>query len=211
MKKFYILAAAAVLLAATGTAQAKSRNLIVYFSLYGNQTAGTKTDADSGASRIMYDGKIAGNTEVIARMIQKDAGGDLFAIKMQKPYASGYKDVVAEGKKEKNERNRVPVVSKVNNLEQYDTIFIGFPTWWYDMPMAVYTFFEENDLSGKKIIPFCTSGGSGFLKTIDAMQKAAPKSVVEKNGLHVYYTRAAGARKNVSAWLIKIGMQEQSE
>ncbi|HAH62506.1 MAG TPA: flavodoxin [Treponema sp.] len=211
MKKIYILAAAAVLLTATGTAQTKSRNLIVYFSLYGNQTAGTKTDVDSGASRIMYDGKITGNTEAVARMIQKDAGGDLFAIKTQKSYASEYNAVVAEGKKEKNEGKRLPVVSKINNPEQYDTIFIGFPTWWYDMPMALYTFFEENDFSGKKIIPFCTSGGSGFLKTIDAMQKAAQKAVVEKNGFHVYYTRAAGAQKDVSAWLRKIGIQKQSE
>ncbi len=211
MKKLYILAVTAVLFAATGTAQVKSRNLIVYFSLYGNQTAGTKTDVDSGASRIMYDGKIAGNTEAVARMIQKDAGGDLFAIKMQKPYASAYNDVVSEGKKEKNEGKYLPVVSKINNIEQYDTIFVGFPTWWYDMPMALYTFFGENDLSGKKIIPFCTSGGSGFLKTIDAIQKSAPGAVVEKDGLHVHYKRVAGAQKDVSAWLRKIGVQKQSD
>ena len=196
---FAALCAACLFAQTDGTA--KSKNLIVYFTLYGNQKT-VQTDADSSASRTTYNGRVRGNTEVIAQMIQELAGGDMVSLKMKNAYPDSYDDVVSMEKEEQRKQTQVPITTKTD-VSGYENIFIGFPTWWYDVPMAVNTWLNSVDLSGKNVYVFCTSGGSGLLRTISTIQKAEPKAAVSKTGFAVYYTNVTGAKKDVQAWLKK--------
>ncbi len=189
-----------VFLAGAAFAQNQGRNLIVYFTLHGNQTQ-VMTDANSSASRTIYDGKLGGNTEIIGRMIQEKVGGDMVLIETVEKFSTEYNTVVEEGKHTKGSKYKA-IKTKVD-LSKYDNVFLGFPNWWYDMPDPIFDFLEKHDLSGKNIYVFSTSGGSGLMRSISQIQKAQPNATVCKNGFHVYYTRVAGAKKDVDAWLDK--------
>lgn len=115
-----------------------------------------------------------GNTELVAEKIAKDTGGTLFKIETVKDYPKSYKECTDVASKEQNEKARPELKSKIEDLADYDTVFLGYPIWWSDMPMAVYTFLEGNDFSGKTIIPFCTHGGGGPGDTPKNIAKACP-------------------------------------
>ena len=156
------------------TAQGGDSNiLIAYFSRVGNTDFPDDIDAVSSASLLRKDGELFGNTQYIASLIQQATDGDLFLIETAEKYPVDYDETDALGQKENRERSRPALASHVDNLDDYDRIFLGFPNWYYDMPMAVYAFLEEYDLSGKTIIPFVTSGGSGFSKAVSAIQSIA--------------------------------------
>ena len=101
-----------------------------------------------------------GNTAVVADAIAEITGADKFEIKTVKPYPHAYRETTDIAKKELQDNVRPEIVGKPENLKDYDTVFLGYPIWWSDLPMAVYTFLENNDFNGKTIIPFCTSAGS---------------------------------------------------
>lgn len=118
-----------------------------------------------------------------------------------------HKELIDYAKKENESGARPARVSKIRDLDKYDVIFIGFPNWWYDMPMPVYTFFDEHDFSGKTIVPFCTHGGSRFsqaIKTIKELEKGA--EVLD--GYSVSRDNLAAAKEEVKRWLQKIGINE---
>lgn len=128
----------------------------------------------------------------------------MFSIQTAAKYPSDYNGTVNQGEEEKDENVRPELASHIENIEQYDTIFLGFPTWWYDMPMAMYSFLDEYDLSGKTIIMFCTSGGSGFLDAVEQTQAAEPEATVIE-GLSIGASSATGAEEQVTEWLQEIG------
>ncbi|MDF3001148.1 MAG: hypothetical protein K0Q48_1267 [Bacillota bacterium] len=148
-----------------------SNILIAYFTRLGNTDFPDDVDAISSASLLVKDGTLVGNTQYIANLIQQNVGGDLFLIETSEKYPADYDETVDQGKKENDEKARPALASHVEKLDNYDVIFLGFPNWWYDMPMAVYSFLDEYDLSGKTIVPFCTSGGSSFSKNIDTIKE----------------------------------------
>lgn len=179
----------------------KDKILVAYFGV--PETDGV--DAVAGASRAIVDGELFGNTEYIAKVIQEATGGDLFIIKTAHQYPGTHKELIDFAKKEIDTKARPKLSTHINNLNEYDVIFIGFPNWWYDMPMPIYTFFEEYDFSGKTIIPFCTHGGSRFsdaLKTIADLEKEA--TVIR--GLPISRDNIAEAKPSVLTWLQTIGM-----
>lgn len=181
----------------------KNKILIAYFTM--PETDGV--DASSGASRIIADGKLFGNTEYIAQVIHEATKGDLFAIKTTQQYPGAHKELVDFAKKENEAQARPKLSTHINNLKEYDVIFIGFPNWWYDMPMPIYTFFEEYDFSGKTIVPFCSHGGSRFsgaMKTITELEKGA--TIIK--GLSISRDNMAEAKSDVLTWLQTIGMTE---
>ncbi len=147
--------------------------LVTYFSV--PETSGV--DASSGASRIVIDNKLYGNTEYVADVISKETGGDLFRINTQHKYAdSNHRELVDYAKKEAETKSYPKIAAEIKNFAEYDVVFVGYPNWWYDMPMVIYTLFNDYDFSGKTIIPFCTHGGSGFsqsVKTIGKLEKDA--------------------------------------
>lgn len=145
-----------------------------------------------------------GNTEVVAEMIQEITGGDLFEVETVNPYAKDYHTCTEEAKKELQNNDRPELKAYLDNLEPYDTIFVGFPNWWGTMPMAMVTFLEHYDLSGKRILPFCTNEGSGMGNSERDLKKICEGALVER-GLPVRGTQAVNARKTVETWVNSFG------
>lgn len=147
----------------------------------------------------------SGNTEVIANMIKENVGGDLFKIETIETYPSNYNAVVNIARKEQDADSRPKLATKVENMDSYDVIYIGFPNWWSTIPMCVFTFFESYDFSGKTIIPFCTHEGSGMGRSERDIKKLCPKSNA-LSGLPVRGSSVNRAEKEVTHWFQKLGM-----
>lgn len=155
-----------------------SNILIAYFTRLGNTDFPNDVDAVTSASLLVKDGALVGNTQYIGNLIQQNMGGDMFLIQTSEKYPADYDETVEQGKRENDEKVRLALDSHAEKLDNYDVIFLGFPNWWNDMPMAVYSFLDEYDLSGKTIVPFCTSGGSGFSRSIDTIRGLEPGATV---------------------------------
>ena len=147
----------------------------------------------------------SGNTRVIAEQIHKIAGGDIFEIQTVKPYPDDYDATVEVAKKEQESDYRPELKTKLNDIKSYDMVFIGYPMWWYTIPMALSAFFETYDLSDKTIIPFCTHEGSGLSKSVGDIKKLCPRSNVLQ-GLAIRGGSVKSAQNELSAWLNKLGI-----
>ena len=123
-----------------------------------------------------------GTTRKVAQTIQQKTGGDLFEIKTEKPYPTDYHATIDIGKKEKADNARPKLAGTLPDMKQYDVILLGYPIWWYIEPMAVKTFVEAQDLSGKTILPFATSGGSGVEGSVSDLRKTLLNAKV-KDGI----------------------------
>ena len=180
----------------TITNDSESKILIAYFSLPENaDTSGV--DAVAGASIVLNNEKVLGNTEYMAYAIQEAVGGDLFRIETVQQYPLEHEPLVEMADEEQNDNARPELLNRVENMEQYDTIFLGYPNWWGDMPMPLYTFLEEYDLSGKTIIPFSSHGGSGFSRTESTIAQMQPNASVSENGLTVSRNDVADSYEDV--------------
>lgn len=148
-----------------------------------------------------------GNTHIIAKMIAEATGGSLFEIVPEKEYPhDSYDEVVEIAKQEKAQKAR-PAIKGDVKVEDYDVIFIGYPNWWGDMPMPVYTFLEKHDWTGKVVVPFCTHEGSGLSSTEEHVAETCNGATVAK-GLAVRGETAQNnreqARKSVNSWIEKL-------
>lgn len=175
---------------------AGSKILIAYFTV--PETDGVDTVAS--ASRVVKDDEVFGNTEFIASIIQETLGGDLFAIETVQEYPGSHEPLLEFAYNEKSDDARPELSSHIENLSEYDVIFVGFPNWNADLPMPLYTFFEEYDFSGKTLIPFVTHGGSGFSSTIRTIKSLEPDATVVEDGLSVSRNNVADAEDDVKAW-----------
>lgn len=187
----------------TAVSRTGGKVLVAYFSV--PETDGV--DASSGASRLVSDGKLQGNTEYVATIISEATGGELFEIKTVHTYPGTHKELIDAAKKESEEDARPALATHIKNLKEYDVVFVGFPNWWYDMPQPLYTFFDEYDFSNKTVIPFCTHGGSRFsnaIKTIREMEKGA--TVLD--GYAIARDRVGNSKDGILNWLEKIGMKK---
>ena len=169
-----------------------SKPLIVYYSRKGEN---------------YWNGSIKnlpkGNTEIVAEMIADISGGDLFEVNTVKEYAADYYACIDEAKAELQEGARPELKEYLDSLDEYDTIFVGYPNWWGTMPMAMFSFLEHYDLSGKRILPFCTNEGSGMGNSERDLKKTCKKATVE-NGLSIHGAEAANSRNQVEAWVRKL-------
>ena len=104
----------------------------------------------------MVNGKLYGNTEYVATLISQKTGGDLFQIKTEQTYPGTHKELIDAAKKEADGKVRPKLATHIRNLKDYDVIFVGFPNWWYDMPMPLYSFFDEYDFTGKYMFILCS-------------------------------------------------------
>jgi flavodoxin len=163
--------------------------LIAYFSRKGqNYVSGRIVDLKIG------------NTEVVANMIQKITGGDMFHIESVTAYPKDYTETTEVAKNELRAKARPKLTGHVENMGAYDVIFLGYPNWWGTMPMPVYTFLESYDLSKKTIIPFCTHEGSEMGHSEQDIAKACPKAAVLK-GIAIHGTDAGSAEPDVLNWI----------
>ena len=141
-----------------------------------------------------------GNTEKAAKMIAELTGAELFRIEQKVPYAADYYTCIDQAKKDLQAKARPALVSLPENLDRYDEIYLGYPNYWGTMPMAVYTFLEAFDFTGRKIHPFCTHEGSGLAGTERDIRKAAKGAEVTK-GLAINGSAVDGARQKISGWV----------
>lgn len=177
--------------------------MIAYFSIPEDVET---TDAVSSASIVVKDNKKMGNTEYVAGVIQQKVGGDLFRIETVEEYSLDHDPLVDQAADEQDENKRPELLNHVDNFEQYETIILGYPNWWADLPMPVYTFLEEYDFGGKTIIPFVTHGGSGFSGTVRTISDLQPDALVSENTLSLSRNDVADSEEDVAVWAESLGL-----
>ena len=147
-----------------------------------------------------------GNTQKVAEIMQEETGADIFRIETVKEYPVSYDETLEVATAERNNNERPELKTSIDDFDSYSTIILGYPIWWGDMPMAVYTFLESYDFSGKTIYPFVTHGGSGLAGTIQSIQETVSNATV-KDGLAIQGTMAQNneqeTRKLVQDYLTK--------
>ena len=141
-----------------------------------------------------------GNTEVVAKIIQEQTGGDLFEIDTIKTYPEDYTETTNVAMEEKRKNARPELIRVVDQMDLYDVIYLGYPNWWGTFPMAVFTFLESYDFSGKTIIPFCTHEGSGLGNSERDIRKLCPNANVLP-GIAIRGGSAKNAGNSVKSWL----------
>lgn len=175
-----------------------SRFLVTYFSWPSPDYP--DLDATSGASNVVNDGHLYGNTEYVADILSKKLNADLFRIETVRSYPTQPKALLDETKVETTSHMKPELKSRVDNFSDYDVIFVGYPLWWYDMPMAIYSFLEGYDFSGKTIVLFTTHGGNRFCRTVPTVRKMFPKANVVQ-GPAIYDREMDKAEQSLDEWL----------
>lgn len=161
--------------------------------------------AEIGSKSLVVYFSWSGNTENVAKSVQSQTDSDIFEIVPVTPYSDDYDTVVDLAQEEQRNNARPAISGSIENIEQYDVIYVGFPNWWGDMPMILYTFFETYDLSGKTVALFCTSGGSGLSNTVNEVKSLEPNAMVT-TGLHIGSSSSSNPDNAVSEWLNDIGL-----
>lgn len=179
------------------------------FSLTGcgrNETeAETEAATASGGKALVVYFSWSGNTENVANAIADQTGADVFEIVPEEAYIDDYDALLDIATEEKESGARPAIAGSIEDIAQYDVIYVGYPNWWSDMPMILYTFFDSYDLSGKTIAPFCTSGGSGLSGTVSSIKELEPDANVLE-GLHIGSSSASNLDSAVSDWLGSLGL-----
>lgn len=147
--------------------------LVAYFSWADNAILADDVDAVSSPSVIS-----PGNVQQLAGWVQEATGGDIFSIRVTEPYPSGWDECLSRANEERGADARPELVDDVEDLERYDTIFLGYPNWWYGVPMALLSFLETHDLSGKQVYLFCSHGTGGLSNSVRIITDAAPEAII---------------------------------
>ena len=168
--------------------------LVVYFSKTGEQySVGNITE---------------GNTAIIAKMIAEQTNADLFEVRLKNDtYPAIYKALTEVALSEKKANARPEIADDVENFADYDVVFIGSPNWWSDMPMALYTFMESHDWSGKTVVPFVTHEGSGLSSIPNKIKSVTEADMLDGLAVygHVAQNEREQAKENVTNWLKRLG------
>lgn len=199
-----ILATLSVMLSFNVTQAAKTdeKILIAYFSRMENSVGDTSDmDADATTSASLISNA---NTEIVANYIEEQTGGELFSILTTEPYSSDYDECLSRAQQENDANARPELKSMPQNIDSYDTIFLGFPDWCGTCPMAVFTFLESFDTSGKKIIPFCAHGTSGLGTSVNDIKSVCPNANIE-SAFGVYRDDVKDCEADVLKWLAQLG------
>lgn len=167
--------------------------------------AGEETDAPSSGGTLIAYFSWGGNTRGIAEEIQRQTGFDLFEITCVTPYSDDYSTVLEQAQADQNVQARPELATRVENMQAYDTIILGYPNWWASIPMPVATFLEGYDFAGKTILPFCSHGGGRFGQSLTAITKLVPDATL-LDGLAVSYSGGSGLSEDVAQWLSQSGV-----
>ena len=174
--------------------------LVAYFSWADNAILAEDVDAVASPSVIA-----PGNVQELAGWVQEETGGDLFAIRVTEPYPSDWDECLARANQERGDQARPALQEQVENLEQYDTVFLGYPNWWYGVPMALLTFLEENDLSGKRVYLFCSHGTGGLSNSVEIITEAIPNATISNNIFDCYEEEASSSQGDIQSWVAELG------
>ncbi|WP_328869273.1 flavodoxin [Streptomyces sp. NBC_00287] len=182
----------------------KSRTLVAYFSLPETDDPNGMSEDESNSTHVV-DGKVLGNTQYVAQIIGERTGAEVFRIETAEelPLDHGTLEDLALEQQETDARPKLKAL--IPNLDDYDTVFIGYPIWWYDLPMPMYTFLEQHDFSGKNIILFSTHGGSRLSGTVDTITGTLSDANVIGNALTISRDDMDSAEGEVADWLDRLG------
>lgn len=199
--------------------------LTVFFCLISLCCSPQTNDSEPRAEIAIESGKVlivylsrTNNTKAIAEIIHENVGGDLVALELVNPYPEDYKTTVAQVAKENETGFLPPLKTKIDNIHDYDVIFVGFPTWGMQLPPPMKSFLKQYDLSEKTVIPFNTNGGYGIGSTFDTVKELCPNSTVvegfsikggvERDGIIFVMEgeKETEARLEVQQWLRKINI-----
>ena len=179
-----------------------SRILIAYFTAAEN----SGVDAVASASYSDVNGEAKGRMQALAEMIQDVTGGDLFSIRTEETYPADGGDLIDYASQEQSEDARPALTTHIENPDDYDIIFVGYPNWWADLPMPLYSFFDEYDFSGKTIIPFNSHNGSRFSNTISTIASLEPNATVIEDGFTVNERDVPDAAGDIASWVDSLGI-----
>ena len=183
------------------TIKSNSKTLIAYFSLP-ETTGSAKED-----STITVNGENLGNTQYVANLIQEHTGADIFRIEAVKEYnTSDHQALITDAQEEQSQDARPEIKSKIDNFSEYDTIFIGYPIWWSDLPQILYTFLESYDFTGKNVYLFSTNGGSGLAGTVSTITSKLNTANVNENAFKLNRNNMEDAPEEVETWLKEINI-----
>lgn len=166
--------------------------LVAYFSWADNAVLDDDVDAISSPSVIP-----PGNVQQLAGWVQEETGGDLFSIRVTDPYPSDWDACLDRANEERTANARPELVENAENIEEYDTVFLGYPNWWYGVPMPLLTFLEENNLSGKQVYLFCSHGTGGLAESVELITEAAPDAVISENIFDCYEEEASSSQEEI--------------
>lgn len=179
-------------------AQAAIDSALDHYASVGDSAS---VDATSSASVV-----VPGNAAQLAGWIQAEVGGDLHSIIVEDIYPSDYDQCLDRAADELAENARPTLSTRVENMEDYDIVFLGFPNWWYTVPMPVLSFVEEYDWSGKTVIPFVTHGTGGLSRTVRDLTAALPDDVTVLDAIGVYRADTASAQADIQMWINAMGL-----
>ena len=185
----------------------ESSVLIAYFSWAENAVLEEGVDAMTSPS--VSD---PGNVQQLAGWIQEETGGELFSIQVTDPYPSEWDACLERANEERGQDARPALVEpQVENLEQYGMVFLGYPNWWYGVPMALLTFLDENDLTGKDVYLFCSHGTGGLARSVEIITQAAPEANISDNIFDCYEEDAPASQGDIQAWVAELGFSQPQE
>lgn len=189
--------------AAAGDAEESSQDsriLVAYYSWADNAVLAEDVDAVASPSVIP-----PGNVQQLAGWVQEATGGDLFSIQVTDPYPSDWDACLERANQERGNDARPELAADVENMDQYDVVFLGYPNWWYGVPMALLSFLEQNDLSGKEVYLFCSHGIGGLANSVSLITEAAPGAVISDNIFDCYEEDASSSQENIQNWVAELG------
>ena len=189
--------------AAAGDAEESSQDsriLVAYYSWADNAVLAEDVDAVASPSVIP-----PGNVQQLAGWVQEATGGDLFSIQVTDPYPSDWDACLERANQERGNDARPELAANVENMDQYDVVFLGYPNWWYGVPMALLSFLEQNDLSGKEVYLFCSHGTGGLANSVSLITEAAPGAVISDNIFDCYEEDASSSQENIQNWVAELG------
>ncbi len=171
-----------------------AKTLIAYFSRADENYFG-------GAMRYVK----VGNTQIVCDLIKEQIEANMFRIEMETPYSPVYMTCIDEAKADLRAKARPALVSLPESIDEYDTVVLAYPNYWGTMPMAVFTFLEAFDFTGKTILPLCTNEGSGMGSSERDIRRTCPGAIV-KSGLSITGSAAASSGSSVQRWLKANGL-----
>ena len=176
--------------------------LVAYFSWADNAVIENAEEVDAVSSPSVL---APGNVQQLAGWVQQTVGGDLFSIRVTEPYSSDWDECLERANQERAEDARPELADTIEDMERYDTVFLGYPNWWYGAPMAVLSFLEAYDFSGKQVYLFCSHGTGGLAGSVEDIRNSMPGGNISDNIFDVYEEDAASSQEAVEAWLAELG------
>lgn len=174
--------------------------LVAYFSWADNAVLDDDVDAVSSPSVIA-----SGNVQQLATWVQEETGGQLFSIQVKDPYPSDWDECLSRANEERRDDARPELVANVENIDEYDVVFFGYPNWWYGVPMPLLSFLEANDLSNKQVYLFCSHGTGGLANSVEIISEALPDSTISDNIFDCYKEDASNSQEDISNWVSELG------